>query len=175
MSIVLDRPVKIRRTVASSMDHARALEDPVRVRILEILYKKPLSAEQITEGLRASGHKKAVTTVRHHIDVLKGSGLVQVVRIQEARGAVIKYYGTPVRLLEYSEPKDFDAKYGDIIRDTAKRLEGILGGLSEETALILKSKKSDRAYHQYVMMEIVNRSMTSIFERRGSLGGKKQA
>ena len=59
-----------------------------------MLYNKNLNAEQITSQLKKEGHKKALTTTRHHLDILKESGLIEVVKIEESRGAITKFYGT---------------------------------------------------------------------------------
>ena len=166
MSTLLDRPVQVCRTVTTSLVHAHALEDPVRVKILEVLYRKSLSTEQIANNLLKSGYKKATTTIRHHLEVLKETGLIEIVKIQETRGAITKYYGTSIKLLEYGTPKDFGVKYATTIKSTAERLENVFQTLATETARGTRSKKADKAYSQYVMMEIVNRAMTSLIEKR---------
>ena len=57
---------------------ARAIEDQARAKILKILYHKQLSAEQIHEELKKTGYNKALTTIRHHLDILKISGLIEI-------------------------------------------------------------------------------------------------
>lgn len=166
MSTLLDRPVMICRTETTSPARARALEEPLRMSILEALYRKSLSANQIANNLTESGHKKAITTVRHHLEVLKDAGLVEVVKIEETRGAITKYYGTSTKLLGYTVPEDFGAKYSSVIEDTSKQLEKIFHTLASKINSVAKNKKSDRAYSQYVMMEIVNRAMTVLLEKQ---------
>jgi Fe2+ or Zn2+ uptake regulation protein len=94
MSTLLEKPVRVSRTITTTTNQARAIEDPARAKVLEILYRKELSAEQILNELKKSGYKKALTTMRHHLDILKESGLIEIVRIEEARGAITKFYGT---------------------------------------------------------------------------------
>jgi hypothetical protein len=38
MSTLLEKPIKVNRIVTTSVEHARAIEDPARAKIVEILY-----------------------------------------------------------------------------------------------------------------------------------------
>ena len=164
MSTLLEKPVTVSRTVTTSIEQARAMDDPARIKIVQMLYKKLLTAAQICSHLKKSGHVKALTTVRHHLDILKEAGLIEIAKIEETRGAVTKYYSTSTKLLGYNVPEDFDTKYSSAIRNTTKKLEDILESVAPKANL--KSKqKSDPLYSQYVLMEIVNRSMTRIMEK----------
>ena len=104
MSTLLEKQIEVNRIVTTSTEQARAIEDPARTKIVEILYKRSLSAEQITNQLKKSGFKKALTTIRHHLDILKEAGLIELVKIEETRGAITKYYGTSTKLLGYNAP-----------------------------------------------------------------------
>jgi len=163
MSTLLEKQIKVNRIVTTSIEHARAIEDPGRAKIMEILYHQAFSADQITNALKKKGYKKALTTVRHHLEILKNSGLIEIVKIVESRGAIRKYYGTSTKLLDFQTPEDFDSKYSIIIDDTSTKIEKILKGLSPKTAK-LKGKKS-KEYSQYLVLEIMNRAMTNILEK----------
>ena len=81
----------LKRRSSERSDYARisisdALNDPVRIKILEILSHKQMTTEEIAKILRRSGHKKATTTIRHHLDILKSAGLIEVSKMVEARG-----------------------------------------------------------------------------------------
>ena len=171
MSTLLEKPIKVNRIVTTSMEHARAIEDPARAKIMEILYKQSLSAEQISNELKKTGYKKALTTVRHHLEILKDSGLVEIVRIEESRGAITKFYSTSTKLLGYQAPDDFDSKYSKIIDSTSVKIEKILKGLVPKTTSATKAKKGKNTepqdYSQYLVMEIMNRAMTNILENSG--------
>ena len=180
MSTLLEKPVTVSRTVTTNIEQARAMDDPARIKIVQLLYKKLLTAAQICQQLKKSGHAKALTTVRHHLDILKEAGLIEIAKIEETRGAVTKYYSTSTRLLGYNVPEDFDTKYSSAIKNTSKKLEDVLDSLAPKATL--KSKqKLDPAYSQYILMEIVNRAMTRILEnprtgnvvKNGSLRAKK--
>ena len=162
MSTLLERPVKISRIVTTSTADAHAIEDPIRAKIVEILYKQSMSADQITKSLKKSGFDKALTTIRHHLDVLKESGLIEITRIDEQRGAVTKYYSTSTRLMGFKLPDNFDAEYSKIISRTSAKIEKILKAL--ETQTNTGDKKESDEYSQYLMVEIMNRAVTNVFE-----------
>ena len=119
MSTLLEKQIKVNRIVTTSTNQARAIEDPSRAKIIEILYHKSMSAEQIANQLKKSGHKKALTTIRHHLEILKEAGLIEIVKIEETRGAITKYYGTSTKLLGYNAPEDFDSKYSSAIKNAS--------------------------------------------------------
>lgn len=164
MSTLLEKTIKVNRIVTTSIDHARAIEDPARAKIVEILYRKSLSAEQISNELKKSGYKKALTTIRHHLEILKDSGLIEIVKIEENRGAMTKYYSTSTKLLGYETPNDFDAKYSSLIETTSTKLEKILKGLIPQTIPKSNKKNQSEGYSQYLLMEIINRATTNFLE-----------
>ena len=90
--------------------------------------------------------------------------MIEIVRIEEMRGAITKYYGTSTRLLGYNAPEDFDTKYSSAINTASKKLEDILKTLAPKATPKSKKLKADPAYRQYVMMEIMNRAMTKAME-----------
>jgi DNA-binding transcriptional ArsR family regulator len=162
MSTLLEKQIKVNRIVTTSLEHARAIEDPSRAKILEILYRQSFSADQITSALKKAGYKKALTTVRHHLEILKRSGLIEIVKIEESRGAIKKYYGTSTKLLDFQAPEDFDSKYSKIIDNTSIKIEKILKGLTPKTAK--SNGKKSKEYSQYLVVEIMNRAMTNVLE-----------
>ena len=163
MSTLLEKPISVNRILVTSIDHAKAIEDPARAKIVQMLYNKNLNAEQITSKLKKEGYKKALTTTRHHLDILKESGLIEIVKIEESRGAITKFYGTSTKLLDYETPKDFDQKYSGLIKSTSSKLEKIVNTMSKKTAKTTKSN-TKHEFNQYLMMEIVNRAMTNVLE-----------
>lgn len=165
MSTLLEKQIKVNRIVTTSVEHARAIEDPARAKIVEILYRQALSADQITTTLKKSGFKKALTTIRHHLEILKESGLIEIVKIEESRGAITKFYSTSTKLLDFETPEDFESKYSKIIDNTSTKIEKILKGLTPKTGKT-KGKKSEE-YSQYLVMEIMNRAMTNVLENSG--------
>lgn len=173
MSTLLEKPIKVNRILTTSVRHARAIEDPSRAKIIEILYRRALSAEQISKELAKFGHKKALTTIRHHLDILKESGLIEIAKIEESRGAITKFYSTATKLLGYEAPNDFQDKYSKVITSTSAKVEKILKNLNpklDKTKDAKSGKTKDAKpdeYSQYLLMEIMNRAITNILESPG--------
>lgn len=165
MAVLVDRKLSIHRTLVTNMTEASAIEDPTRARIIELLYHRTFTAEQISEKLAKRGHKKALTTVRHHIDVLRDAGLIDIARVEETRGGITKHYGTAIRLLGYDTPADFDTKYSGAIKLASKELSELIKTLMPKATPKSVKKKSDPAYIQYVLAEILNRAMTANMEK----------
>ncbi|MGQ0792304.1 MAG: ArsR family transcriptional regulator [Nitrosopumilaceae archaeon] len=170
MSTLLEKPIKINRIVTSNSLQAKAIEDLTRSKILKILYKKQFTADQILAELKKTGYNKALTTIRHHLDILKISGLIELVKIQESRGAVTKFYGTSTKLLEYEIPEDFESKYATLIKTTSGKIENLVKNISQKTSLKTKNHKvvENENYNQYLLMEIVNRALTNVLEKPSS-------
>lgn len=166
MSTLLQKELKVNRIVTTNVGQARAFDDPARMKILQILYRKQLSTEQIVEELRKEGYKKATTTIRHHLDVLKHAGLVEIVKIQEVRGAVMKYYGTSVKILGFTLPSNFDSEYSKTITDASLKMEKIIKNIAQKNTSKIRKKYSENQYGEYVLMEIVNRAVTNVFENQ---------
>ena len=166
MSTLMEKSIRVNRIVTTSAPQARAIEEPTRTKILKILYKNQLSAEQILDEMKKTGYTKALTTVRHHLDILKISGLIEVVKIQESRGAVLKFYGTSTKLLEYDTPDDFESKYGALIKSTSDKITKLVRNISQKTNSKTKNQKAIESenYNQYILMEIVNRALTNVLE-----------
>ena len=163
MSILVEKKIKVNNILTVNTVCAKAIEDEIRAKILQLLYKKRLNAVQITKRLKKLGNKKALTTIRHHIEILKDAGLIEVIKIEESRGGVTKYYGTTTKLLAFTTPLDFEKKYSSVIQLTSSKLEKVLNLVLKKTA---RSRKSNQAeYNDYLIMEIFNRAITSILEK----------
>jgi len=166
MSTLVEKKIQVNRILTMNPNQARAINEPVRARIIKILYKKSLSAEQITKELRKTGYKKALTTIRHHLEILKETGLIEIVKIEETRGAITKFYSTTTKLLGFEIPDDFDAKYLTVIKNTSTKMEKLLKSIGPKTKSKTKNKKTSdpEGYSQYLLVEIVNRAMTNVLE-----------
>lgn len=174
MSTLLQKELKISKILSTNADQAKALDDSARIKILQILYHKQLATEQIVDELNKMGYKKATTTIRHHIDVLKNAGLIEIVKMEEVRGAVMKYYGTSVRVMGTKLPANFESEFSKTIADTSVKLEKVIKNIAENAGHKIKKKSSknlstESNYEEQIMMEIVNRAMAKVFENNGQL------
>ena len=167
---LFQKDVRIKRITTLGYAAAQALNDPVRIKILEILSHNQMSADGIAKTLGSSGYKKATTTIRHHLDILKGAGLIEAARMVEVRGAVMKYYAPTIRAFGYESP-DFD-KHLKLIEDSGakmlKILKIVLNDKKFASAFAGKSSCSQcKADHfkEFAALEILNASLAKAMER----------
>ena len=164
MSILMEKEITINRIMSVNYDVFKALDDPIRGKIVQLLHKKQLNVGQICRRLKKFGYKKAVTTIRHHTEILKDSGLIEIVKIEESRGAVTKYYGSSTKLLDFTLPLDFDKNYSKIITKTLPKLRKLVNSISK---IFPKTRKVHQiSYNNYIIMEIINRTMTNLLEKK---------
>ena len=160
----MEKEVTIDRIITANYDVFKALDDPIRGKIVQLLNKKQLNVEQITRRLKKFGYKKAVTTIRHHIEILKDSGLIEIVRIEESRGAITKYYGSSTKLLDFTLPLDFDENYSKLISKTSLKLGKVIGPILKNFSKTRKIQQIN--YNNYIIMEIINRAVTNLLEKK---------
>ena len=164
-STLLEKQITVNRTLTVTAIHASAIADMTRAKIVKLLYHKTLTAEQLVAKLTKQGHKKALTTIRHHVNVLRTAGLIDIVRVDETRGGVTKYYGTSTRILTCDIPENFDSKYSASLKIASKELEELVRSLSSKIEHKSIKQKTDPAYTQCIIAEILNRAMTSIMQK----------
>jgi len=164
MSILMEKEVTIDRIMSANYDVFKALDDPIRGKIVQLLNKKQLNVKQITRRLKKFGYKKAVTTIRHHIEILKESGLIEIAKIEESRGAITKYYSSSTKLLDFTLPLDFDENYSKLISKTSLKLGKVIGPILKNFSKTRKIQQIN--YNNYIVMEIVNRAITNLLEKK---------
>lgn len=171
---LFQKDIRIKRVTTLGYRAAQALNDPVRIKILEILSHKQMSAEEIVKALGGSGFKKATTTIRHHLDTLKSAGLIQATKMVEVRGAVMKYYAPTLRAFSYDAPVELEIKHAKLIEDTSTKLLKTLKSILEDKkfAASLDGKnngcnlcKNDH-FREYLALEILNAALAKAMERK---------
>ena len=160
----MEREITIDRIMLANYDVFKALDDPIRGKIVQLLNKKQLNVVQITRRLKKLGYKKAVTTIRHHVEILKNSGLIEIIKIEESRGAITKYYGSSTKLLDFTLRLDFDENYSKVISKTSLKLGKIIGTILKNFSKTRKIQQIN--YNNYIVMEIMNRSITNLLEKK---------
>ena len=166
-----EKEVKLKGVTTIGYQSAHALNDPVRIKILEILSHKQMTTEEIAKILRRSGHKKATTTIRHHLDILKSAGLIEVSKMVEARGAARKYYMSTLRAFTYNVPNL--EKHSKLIENISSRLLKVLRNVHEDGKFITEVSGKDSCslckgdhYKEYVAIEIVNNALARTLESK---------
>ncbi len=87
--------------VINTLEQFRAITDPLRTRILNIVQLRPATAKQIADRLEASPG-----SIGHHLHVLEEAGLVQVSARRLVRGIVANYYTRSAKLFIYELPAE---------------------------------------------------------------------
>ena len=172
MSIILKKDAKIDHVITTSVERSRALDDEARAAMLNILSHKPMSAEDLTKELKKAGFEKATTTVRHHLDVLKNCGLIEIVKMQEVRGAVLKYYASTVKFLGFEDSFDSN-KYAKAINDTSTKLLKIAGSIVDRYGSSIRNTDGLPCLYcniqhgkEYIIIEILNRAVAEIVQNK---------
>ena len=160
----MEKVITIDRIITANYDVFKALDDPIRGKIVQLLNKKQLNVKQITRRLKKFGYKKAVTTIRHHIEILKESGLIEISKIEESRGAITKYYSSSTKLLDFTLPLDFDENYSKLISKTSLKLGKVIGPILKNFSKTRKIQQIN--YNNYIIMEIINRAVTNLLEKK---------
>ena len=160
----MEKEVTIDRIMSANYDVFKALDDPIRGKIVQLLNKKQLNVKQITRRLKKFGYKKAVTTIRHHIEILKESGLIEIAKIEESRGAITKYYSSSTKLLDFTLPLDFDENYSKLISKTSLKLGKVIGPILKNFSKTRKIQQIN--YNNYIVIEIINRAITNLLEKK---------
>jgi len=166
MSEIFSQEIGPRELLLADTQKAKAIGDPVRSLILQVLSRREASIAEIQEELGKEGIELAPTTVRHHVDILKKAGLVQLTRLVDSKGGVLKYYGSNLRVMHHNPPENFEEELGVAIEEAGKETEGLLRKIMErhgekvkEVAMSLKPCPhcSDEHFMEYVLAQILNR------------------
>jgi DNA-binding transcriptional ArsR family regulator len=180
---LFENEVKMKAVTTLGYQSAYALGDPVRIKILEILSHKQMTTDEISTMLRRAGHKKATTTIRHHLDILKDVGLIEVAKMVEVRGAVKKYYMSTLRAFSYNVPSL--EEQSKLIEDTSSRLLKVLKSIFEDEKFILEtSRQKDTCsvckgdhHREYVALDVLNNALAKTLQSKEyaiMIGGKKE-
>ena len=98
----------------------RAMADPFRVRLVQLLRDRARSTQEISEELEVPKG-----TVGHHLKVLESAGLIRVVRTRKVRAVTEKFYGRTARLFLYQteDPADGRAISAVTLRQAASEVD----------------------------------------------------
>ncbi len=98
----------------------RAMADPFRVQLVQLLRDRARSTQEISEELEVPKG-----TVGHHLKVLEAAGLIHVVRTRKVRALTEKFYGRTARLFLYQteDPADGRAISAVTLRQAASEVD----------------------------------------------------
>jgi DNA-binding transcriptional ArsR family regulator len=170
---LLESDVPIREVVTTDPEKAKALENDVRAKILDMLADEELTIEEIHEELERRGEDKAETTVRHHVNVLKDAGMVEIARLEEAGGGTRKYYRSNTRVFSYDLPEDADETLATAQETATEELASLVETLYAEHGNEIETVAREMTpceycetqhYEEFVLRELLNRALIDLSE-----------
>lgn len=170
---LLESDVPIREVVTTDPEKAKALENDVRAKILDMLVDEEMTIGEIHAELARRGEEKAETTVRHHVNVLKDAGMVEIARLEEAGGGTRKYYKSNTRVFSYDLPDDAGEELAPAQATATDELESLVeilyaehGDEIEEVAQEMKPCEycETQHYEEFILRELLNRSLIELIE-----------
>ena len=87
--------------VINTVQQFKAVNDPIRMRILGIIQNRPATAKQIADQLGATPG-----TIGHHLHVLEAAGLAKIVARRVIRGIIANYYTRTARIFTFKFPPE---------------------------------------------------------------------
>jgi len=144
-----------------------AIDEPMRAMILDILDDKALTAAEVHDRLDDRGVDRTENTVRHHINELRDTGLVDVVRFEEGRGGTTKYYHANTIVLSYSLPDSADAPVEEMVDAVQPQITDALRTLMDEHDDAIEEIVTDmqpcehcrtQKYETYVLLTVLRRA-----------------
>ncbi|MFB6208416.1 MAG: ArsR/SmtB family transcription factor [Candidatus Nanohaloarchaea archaeon] len=170
---LLETEVTIENVITTDPEKAKALENNVRAKILDMLADEEMTIEEIREELDRRGEDKAETTVRHHVNVLKDAGMVEIARLEETGGATQKYYKSNTRIFSYDLPENAENDLAKAFETTRNTLNDLIQQLiedhGEEIEAVAREMKpceycKTQHYEEYLIRELLNRALTDLSE-----------
>jgi len=170
---LLESDVPIREVVTTDPEKAKALENDVRAKILDMLATEEMTIEEIHDELHRRGEEKAETTVRHHVNVLKDAGMVEIARLEEAGGGTRKYYKSNTRVFSYDLPESSTDRLASAQDTTREELAALIETVAEqhgdEIEAVAKEMKpceycETQHYEEFVVRELLNRALIDLGE-----------
>lgn len=170
---LLESDVPIREVVTTDPETAKALENDVRAKVVDMLAEEAMTVEEIHEELERRGEEKAETTVRHHVSVLRDAGMVEIARLEEAGGGTLKHYRSNTRVFSYDLPEDADERLTPAQETATEELESLVETLQAEHgddihAMAREMKPCEycetQRYEEFVLRELLNRALIDLSE-----------
>ncbi|WP_435065329.1 ArsR/SmtB family transcription factor [Halobaculum sp. EA56] len=170
---LLESDVPIREVVTTDPQKAKALENDVRAKVLDMLVEEEMTIEEIHGELQRRGEDKAETTVRHHVNVLKDAGMVEIARLEEAGGGTRKYYKSNTRVFSYDLPERADETLAGAQETATEGAESLVETLyaehGDEIEAVAREMKpceycETQHYEEFVVRELLNRALVEAFE-----------
>ena len=125
--VMPELPLKL---VINTVQQFKAVNDPIRMRILGIIQNRPATAKQIADQLGATPG-----AIGHHLRVLEEAGLAQVVARRVIRGIIANYYTRTARIFTFDFPPEVRGERSttlDFVTDLYDQISETLAEKGEE-------------------------------------------
>lgn len=170
---LLESEVPIREVVTTTPGKAKALDNDVRAKILDMLVDEEMPIEEIHAELERRGEEKAETTVRHHVNVLQDAGMVEIARLEEAGGGTRKHYRSNTRVFSYDLPADSDetlaTAQATATDELAELVEALYADHGDEIEAVAREMKpceycETQHYEEFILRELFDRGLLELSE-----------
>jgi DNA-binding transcriptional ArsR family regulator len=170
---LLETDVPVQNVITTDPSKAKALENTVRAKILDMLADEEMTIEEITEELARRGEEKAMTTVRHHVNILKDAGMVELSRLEDAGGGTQKFYRSNTRVFSYDLSEDAEGILSDVELATRETMISLIEQLYAEHGADIEAAASEmkpceycqtQHYEEFILREVMNRALTQLSE-----------
>jgi DNA-binding transcriptional ArsR family regulator len=170
---LLEEDVPITDVITTDPQKAKALENDVRAKILDMLADEEMTVEAIDAELERRGEAKAETTVRHHVNVLKDTGMVELSRLEDAGGGTRKFYRSNTRVFSYDLSEQTEAILSDAELATQEAIASLIEQLYTEHGDDIEAAATEmkpcnycatQHYEAFILRELVNRALTALSE-----------
>lgn len=170
---LLDADVPLRDVITTAPEQAKALENDVRAKILDILTDDEHTIAEIQQELERRGDEKAETTVRHHVNLLKDAGMVEISRLEDAGGGTRKYYKSNTRVFSYELPEGSSESLAAVQETTTDELASLIETIYGDHSETIESVANDmqpceycetQRYEEFIIRELLNRSLLELSE-----------
>lgn len=170
---LLETDVPVRNVITTDPETAKAVENDVRAKILDMLADREMSISGIHEELERRGEEKVETTVRHHVNVLKESGVVEIARLEDVSGGTLRYYKSNTRVFAYDLPEGSDetltAARETATEGVASLVEQLYREHGESIEAVAREMKPceycrTQHYEEFIVRELVTQALTEVSE-----------
>jgi DNA-binding transcriptional ArsR family regulator len=170
---LFESDVSIREVVTTAPEKAQTLDNDVRAKVLDMLADEEMTVGEIHDELRRRGEEKAETTVRHHVNVLKDAGMVEIARLEEAGGGTRKYYKSNTRVFSYDLPEGSEEALAGAQAAATEELGTLVASLyadhGEEIEAVAREMKpceycEIQRYEEFILRELLDRALIELSE-----------
>lgn len=170
---LLETDVPVRNIITTDPEKAKALENDVRAKILDMLADQEMPIGEIHEELQRRNEDKVETTVRHHVNVLQDAGLVEIARLEDASGGTLKYYKSNTRVFAYDLPEGADEELAEaemtVREGVISMVEQLYRDHGETIEAVAREMKpceycERQHYEEFIVRELVDRALTDASE-----------